>query len=54
MRKCAGILKIIWGNSGESLASCGENLKKFFRKFSAMFRKFRRKCAEVTEEIPNN
>ncbi len=34
--------------------SCGENLKKYFRKFSTMFRKFKRKCAEVAEEIPKN
>ncbi len=34
------------------LGSSGENLKKYFRKFSVLFRKFKIKCAEVTAEIP--
>ncbi len=29
VRKCAEVLKKIWGNSGENLGSCTENFKKF-------------------------
>ncbi len=36
------------------LGSCGENLKNCFRKFQTMFKKFKRKYAEVTEEILEN
>ncbi len=39
-RKCAEVLKKIWGYSEESLGSWGENFKKFSEKIKKLLRKF--------------
>ncbi len=40
MRKCAEVLKKIWGNSGESSGSWEENFKKLSEHIKTVWRKF--------------
>ncbi len=54
MKKCAEVSIKIRGIYNKVLETCGKNLEKLFRKFSIWFRKFKRKYAEVPEEIPKN